>query len=96
MREPHHVTLKRHCTTPPSLERDALCAYNVDRRVQSQLIVHVSIAAPLPLPMQLGQSLTSLLQPTYKYAHLIHLSNLIGPLPSINLQLAMRIRSRGV
>ena len=46
--------------------------------------------------MQLDQSLSSLLPPTYKYAHLINLSNRIGPLPGIIFQLAMRIRSRGV
>ena len=96
MRDPHHATIKRHCRTPSGLGKDVLCAYNVDRRVQSQLIVHVSIAAPLPLPMQLGQSLPSLLPPTYKYAHLIHLSHLTKPLPSIIFQLAMRIRPCGI
>ena len=96
MRDPHHATIKRHCRTPSGLGKDVLCAYNVDRRVQSQLIVHVSIAAPLPLLMQFGQSLPSLFQPTYKYAQLSHLSNLIKSLPGIIFQLAMRIRSCGV
>ena len=64
-----------------SEKRYVLCAHNVERRVRSQLIVHVSIAAPLPLPMQLDQSLPSLFQPMYNYAHLSHLSNRIASLP---------------
>ena len=46
--------------------------------------------------MQLDHSLSSLSPPTYKYAHLITLSNRIEPFPGIIFQLAMRIRSSGV
>ena len=73
-------------------KRYVLCAYIADRRVQSQVIVHVSIAAPLPPPCKLA----NFFQPPYKYAPLSPLSNLIEPLPSIIYQLAVRIRSCGV